>query len=154
VLHSGATDLYLAVTLPGERAFLADPEVWSLLESHAVPLELDLEEGRFRSVRLGDDRRAVERALGASPGSAISGTLIARAGPHMIWALTFAPDGALDEILVDTDRLLRYTPTASRSTTGSTGGSPARPRRSSSVPRCEAPPPRRTSISTPGASEG
>jgi hypothetical protein len=110
VLHSGATDLYLAVTLPGERAFLADPEVWSLLESHAVPLELDLEEGRFRSVRLGDDRRAVERALGASPGSAISGTLIARAGPHMIWALTFAPDGALDEILVDTDRLLRYTP--------------------------------------------
>jgi len=32
VLKSGARDLYQAVTLPGERRFLGEPEVWELLD--------------------------------------------------------------------------------------------------------------------------
>lgn len=110
LLRSGATDLYLAVTLPGERAFLRDPEVRAILEEHARPLDVRLAEGRFGPVRLGDERRAVERALGATPGAAASGTLVARAGPNPIWALTFTDDGALAQVTVDADRLLRYTP--------------------------------------------
>jgi|GEM_PF-1870200 len=110
LLRSGATDLYLAVTLPGERGFLRDPEVREILEEHSRPLEVRLSEGRFGPVRLGDARRLAERALGATPGAAASGTLVARAGPHPIWALTFTDSGALAQVTADADRLLRYTP--------------------------------------------
>jgi tetratricopeptide (TPR) repeat protein len=110
LLRSGATDLYLAVTLPGERGFLRDPEVWATLDAFSVGLEISPAEGRFRTVSLGDPRQVVERALGASPEVASSGTLIARAGPKLIWALTFAEDGRLAEVMLDADSLLRYTP--------------------------------------------
>jgi tetratricopeptide (TPR) repeat protein len=110
LLRSGATDLFLAVTLPGERAFLGEPAVWSALDANAIAVEVDPAAGRFQTVRLGDGRLAVERALGASPDAGGSGTLIARAGPRMTWTLSFAADSTLAEVLVDADTLIRYTP--------------------------------------------
>ena len=38
VLSSGARDLYLALTLPGERRFAAEPEVQSIIEEYVVPV--------------------------------------------------------------------------------------------------------------------
>ena len=56
VLKSGAEDLYLAVTLPGERRFLADPEVRALLAEFAVPVPVDLDPPGFLGATLGDGR--------------------------------------------------------------------------------------------------
>ena len=46
ILRSDARDLYLAVTLPGERRFLAEPEVWAVLDAHRISMEIDLEGAR------------------------------------------------------------------------------------------------------------
>ncbi len=47
ILKSGADDLYLAVTLPGERRFLADPEVHQIIEEFSVDLTIDVEQRAF-----------------------------------------------------------------------------------------------------------
>jgi len=110
ILQSGARDLYLAVTLPGERRFLADPEVHAMLAEHAVALEVDVEKASVLEVALGDSRERVEEALdaGSSDGSATA--LTASAGPALIWAFVFDEDRRLAEIVLQADNLLRYTP--------------------------------------------
>ena len=50
LLRSGARDLYLAVTLPGARRFLAEPEVQAILWRYAVPLEVDVREAALMGV--------------------------------------------------------------------------------------------------------
>lgn len=109
LLRSGATDLYLAVTLPGERAFLADPEVWRVLDEGALPLAVDRQAGAVLGVRLGQTRAEVESALGAtggSPGTAVT----ARAGPYLIWAFGFDDSDRLSHIMLHNEHLVRYTP--------------------------------------------
>jgi tetratricopeptide (TPR) repeat protein len=110
VLRSGARDRYLAVTLPGERRFLSDPEVWQLLEAHTDPVRVDLEEGRVGKVGLGSDRRSVARALGAPAKAAAGPLLTARAGPLPIWSYAFADDGTLSEVVLHNENLAKYTP--------------------------------------------
>jgi tetratricopeptide (TPR) repeat protein len=105
VVRSGAPDLYLAVTLPGERSFLADPEV-----RHARPISMSLHHGTFEGIRPGQQRRSVEDALGVRSPDPSSPTLVARAGPEMIWAFRFSQAGTLEEIAVRAELLLRYTP--------------------------------------------
>ena len=78
VLASGTRDLHLAVTLPGEKAFLADPQVRALLERYAVTLPVDFDAGSCLGLHLGQPRAEVASVLGAGPGE---GNLGARAGP-------------------------------------------------------------------------
>ena len=109
LLRSGATDLYLAVTLPGERAFLADPEVWRVLDEGAVSLAVERMAGAVLGVRLGQTRAEVESTLGAtggSPGTAVT----ARAGPYLIWAFGFDDSDRLSHIMLHNEHLVRYTP--------------------------------------------
>jgi tetratricopeptide (TPR) repeat protein len=109
IVASGATDLYLAVTLPGERAFLSDPVVWSILEELATPVIVDLDRGSVLGVRLGQSRAEVETRFGAD--SATTGdTLTARAGPYLTWAFGFDEEGKLDQVMMHNEHLLRYTP--------------------------------------------
>jgi tetratricopeptide (TPR) repeat protein len=109
VVASGATDLYLAVTLPGERAFLADPVVWNILDELATPVVVDLDRGALLGVGLGQSRAEVETLFGADP--ATSGdTLTARAGPYLTWAFGFDEDGRLTRVMMHNEHLLRYTP--------------------------------------------
>ncbi len=109
LLATGARDLYLAVTLPGERSFLADPEVWTVLERHERALALDLRRGVALGAALGSARKKVMAVL---PGSPPSGgrTLVLRAGPRVLWALRFDEGDRLQEVLLDAGNLLRYTP--------------------------------------------
>jgi tetratricopeptide (TPR) repeat protein len=110
VLRSGARDLYPAVTLPGERGFLGDPEVWQLLEEHAETIPLDPAAGRFGEIGLDSDRSTVLRVLGA-PSNATSGDhLVARAGPHPIWSCAFSDTGILSELVLYNENLAKYTP--------------------------------------------
>ncbi len=53
IVSSGATDLYLAVTLPGERAFLGDPEVWEILDELGTEVEIDVDQGSVFDLQLG-----------------------------------------------------------------------------------------------------
>jgi tetratricopeptide (TPR) repeat protein len=107
LLRSDARDLYLAVTLPGERQFLADPEVWQLLEEHAIDVEIDIARGRIGSVALGEDRRTVARALGA-PDDASQGSLTARAGPRPIWWYGFSEADQLTEVVLYNENMAKY----------------------------------------------
>jgi tetratricopeptide (TPR) repeat protein len=109
ILASGATDLYLAVTLPGERRFMADPKVWAILEELQRPVAIDLDRGALLGVALGDARGEVERHLGASPGAS-GDTLTARAGPFLTWAFVFDGDDNLSRIMLHNEHLYRYTP--------------------------------------------
>jgi hypothetical protein len=112
IVRSGAGDLFLAVTLPGERTFLAEPEVWRIVAEHARPLSFDLHLRTFNGIKLGQHRSVVEATLGAAgQGEDPAGrTLAARAGPKLIWAFRFAANGQLEEILIQAEHLLRYTP--------------------------------------------
>jgi len=110
VVRSGATDLYLAVTLPGERSFLADPEVWEILESASIPMRLDPEEGSIHGIRLGDGRADVARILRAPSRAAAAPTLTARAGPYLVWSCSFTVDDRLSELVLETENLVKYTP--------------------------------------------
>ena len=65
ILQSGARDLYLAVTLPGERRFLADPEVHQIIEKSSVDLAIDVEGARVLGVGLGESRSDVVDKLKA-----------------------------------------------------------------------------------------
>ena len=110
ILKSGARDLYLAVTLPGEQRFLADPEVRAILAEHAVVLEVDIEDASVLQVALGDSRDRVEKALGAGSSDGSAATLTASAGPAVIWAFVFDTDLRLVEIVLQAENLSRYTP--------------------------------------------
>ena len=110
ILKSGARDLYLAVTLPGERRFAADPEVQAIIHEFAVPLDVDVEEARILGVSLGDRRNFAVHTLEAQSSDAEAPTLTASAGPALIWAFVFDAEQRLDEILLQTENLLRYTP--------------------------------------------
>lgn len=109
VLASGATDLYLAVTLPGEIKFLADPEVWNILEEFARPVHIAVDRGSMLGVGLGEPQSEVEERLGAT--SDATGTaLTARAGPFLTWAFGFDESGTLVQIMAHNEHLFRYTP--------------------------------------------
>lgn len=84
LLRGGARDLYLAVTLPGTRRFLAEPEVQAILARHAVPLEVDVREAVSMGVRLGDSHDAVVKRLGAPADGPSTGALTGEAGPAVI----------------------------------------------------------------------
>ncbi len=110
LLQAGARDLYLAMTLPGERRFLGEPEVQSILDRHAVPLELELESGAILGVALGDDRVTTVDTLAAGSADPNAPVLTASAGPAMIWAFVFDTDLRLVEIIIQAENLVRYTP--------------------------------------------
>ena len=110
LLKSGARDLYLAVTLPGERRFLADPRVHEIIEEYSVELAIDVERARILGVSLGDDRSDAIARLEARSSNPEAPTLTASAGPAVIWAFVFDADQQLDEILLQTENLFRYTP--------------------------------------------
>lgn len=110
VLKSGARDLYLAVTLPGESAFLVDDEVRQLIDNHAIPIILDPDTGTVNGVELGMAREEVARILHAPEGPESKRVLTARAGPHPIWSYTFSGADTLDGIVLRNEMLLRYTP--------------------------------------------
>ncbi len=109
ILASGAKDLYLAVSLPGERAFLTDPVVWEILDELATPLEIDMDLGSVLGVKLGQPRAEVESILGAGK-SATSGTLTAHAGPYLTWAFGFDDSDVLSRIMLHNEHMVRYTP--------------------------------------------
>jgi tetratricopeptide (TPR) repeat protein len=110
LLRSGARDLYLAVTLPGEKDFLVDPEVWKLLQEYSVPFAIDLDQGTIFEVSLGEDRSSIEDILTASTGDPLSKGLSASAGPHLVWAFAFDSEQRLEEVQVHAENLLKYTP--------------------------------------------
>lgn len=110
ILRSGARDLYLAVTLPGERQFLADPEVHEMIEEFAVTLKVDVERARVLGVGLGDSRDAAVEALDAPSSDSNAPSLSASAGPAPIWTFTFDAQQRLREITLLADNLFRYTP--------------------------------------------
>ncbi len=114
ILASGARDLYLAVTLPGERGFLSDAGVREILRRHRRPLVVDPGRGTFAAARLGEPRASVAEALGMSPGTVEGDVLTARAGPRILWALRFGGDGLLRDVVVHVDNVDRYTPYALR----------------------------------------
>lgn len=109
LLKSGARDLYLAVTLPGEQSFLANPEVWAILSRYQRDLVVDLRHGVALGAKLGSSRDAVMAVLPGSP-PAEGRELVLRAGPRVLWALRFNEEGEFEEVLLDAENLLRYTP--------------------------------------------
>jgi tetratricopeptide (TPR) repeat protein len=110
ILNSGARDLYLAVTLPGEKRFLADPRVQGMIEESSVTLEVDVESARMLGVALGDNREVVVETLEAQSSDPDAPNLTASAGPAPIWAFVFDDAQELREIGVQADNLVRYTP--------------------------------------------
>lgn len=110
VLKSGARDLYLALTLPGERNFAADPKVQTIIAEHAVPLAVDLERAEVLGVSLGDARETAVEKLGVPSSTADTRALTASAGPATIWALVFDDRQELGEVVLQAENLLRYTP--------------------------------------------
>ena len=110
ILKSGARDLYMAVTLPGERRFLADPEVRAILAEHITPLEVDIENASVLGVSLGDNRDRVDAVLEAESSDQSATALTASAGPAVIWAFVFDQEQTLVEIVLQADNLFRYTP--------------------------------------------
>jgi tetratricopeptide (TPR) repeat protein len=109
IIASGATDLYLAVNLPGERLFLADPEVWSILNELARTVNVDVDRGALLEVEMGMPRTEVLRRLGAPPGP-VGEALTARAGPYLSWVFAFDEADALTQIMLHNEHLYRYTP--------------------------------------------
>jgi tetratricopeptide (TPR) repeat protein len=110
ILKSGARDLYLAVTLPGERRFLADPKVHAIIDEFSIDLPIDIERARIFGVGLGDSRSNVVAKLDARSSDPQAPALTASAGPALIWAFVFDPEQQLSEILLQTENLYRYTP--------------------------------------------
>jgi tetratricopeptide (TPR) repeat protein len=110
ILKSGARDLYLAVTLPGERRFLADPRVHEIIDEFSVDLPIDVERARIFDVGLGDSRSDAVNRLDARSSDPEAPALTANAGPALIWAFVFDPKQQLNEILLQAENLYRYTP--------------------------------------------
>ena len=109
LVASGAKDLYLAVSLPGERLFLADPKVWSILDELATDVTVDIDRGALLGVEMGLARTLVEERLGAGPADQGS-ALTARAGPYLIWVFGFDESEKLAQIMLHNEHLSRYTP--------------------------------------------
>jgi len=110
ILRSGARDLYLAVTLPGEKRFLAEGEVQDLLKKYAVPLKVQPASATIQGVRLGQQRTEISSGLGVPAAPTKTSTLVARAGPLLTWIFSFDDDDLLTQIVLDADHLHRYTP--------------------------------------------
>ena len=110
ILKSGARDLYLAVTLPGERRFLSDPKVHEITEEYAVPLDVDFLGGSMLGIALGENRETAIKKLEARSSDPSSTALTASAGPALIWAFVFDAEQRLEEIVIQADHLYRYTP--------------------------------------------
>ena len=110
ILKSGAHDLYLAVTLPGERRFLTDPEVHQIIEEFSIDLAIDVERAQILGVGLGDSRSDAIDRLSARSSDPQAPALTASAGPALIWAFVFDTDQKLEEILLQAENLYRYTP--------------------------------------------
>jgi tetratricopeptide (TPR) repeat protein len=110
ILESGARDLYLAMTLPGERRFLTDPKVQQIIQDHVIPFEIDVEHARVLGVGLGDSRRVVVDTLEAQSSDLSASALTASAGPALIWAFSFDAEQRLQEIVLQAENLFRYTP--------------------------------------------
>lgn len=110
LLKSGARDLYLAVTLPGERRFLADPRVREIIEEFSIDLPTDIERARIFGVGLGDTRGNAVAKLDARSSDPEAPALTASAGPALIWAFVFDAEQQLSEILLQAENLYRYTP--------------------------------------------
>jgi len=108
LVASGARDLYLAVALPGERQFLADPRPWEIVARHARDLPVDLERGRALGVVLGMPAEEAARTVPGWPAAA-GPEVAARAGPHVVWAFRLA-EGRVAEIAIQVENALRYTP--------------------------------------------
>ncbi len=109
VLQSQAQDLYLAVTLPGEKRFLREPEIQRLLQRYAQPLVIRPESATVQGVRLGQGRSQIAQRQGVEASGGGS-SLIARAGPMMTWVMSFDDQGHLVEVILNADNLRRYTP--------------------------------------------
>lgn len=110
VLKSGARDLYLTVTLPGERRFLDDPNVQAILDEYTIPLQVDLGKGALLGAALGDDRDTVISSLQAKSSNPDAAVLTATAGPAVIWAFAFGENNILTDITVHAGNLHSYTP--------------------------------------------
>jgi len=108
LLQAGTQDLYLAVSLPGEQRFLADPEVRSLLKQYALPLRIRPETGEILNIHLSQGKREVEATLGLAPTR--EEVLAARAGPKLIWLFSFDRLGMLREAILHADNLAKYSP--------------------------------------------
>ncbi|RLE22724.1 MAG: hypothetical protein DRJ65_13280 [Acidobacteria bacterium] len=109
VLQSKAQDLYLAITLPGEKRFLAEPEVQRLLKRYAQPLVIRPDLATAQGARLGQGRPQIAQRRGIEPSGGGS-ALMARAGPLVTWILSFDNQEQLVEVVLDADHLRRYTP--------------------------------------------
>jgi len=107
LLKSRVPDLYLAVTLPGEVRFLADPDVRALMTRYAMPLDIRPDTGEFLGLHLGQSRAEVSAELGLPPSK--DSVLLARAGPELIWVFSFDELGMLQEAAFHADHLQRYT---------------------------------------------
>jgi len=110
ILSSGAKNLFPAITLPGERQFLADPRTWRVLLEHAIPLEANLEAGTFAGIGLGSSREDVAKIFHLGGTGAKRPVLQASAGPRVLWAFSFDDTGRVSEILIDAQNVLRYSP--------------------------------------------
>ena len=110
LLRSGARDLYLAVTLPGSRRFLAEPAVQALLARYAIPLDVDVHGASAMGVALGDSHDAVVKHFAAAAADPAARTLTAEAGPAVIWAFAFDDQRRLSEIVLYAGNLLDFTP--------------------------------------------
>lgn len=109
ILQGGAHDLYLAVTLPGEKKFLLEPEIQAILKRYAQPLVVRPESATIQGVQLGQDRLNIAGGLGIeAPGG--ESTLVARAGPFLTSIFSFDENDRLNEIILNTEHLNRYTP--------------------------------------------
>ena len=106
ILASGRTDLVLALTLPGERAFLSDPEVWRVLDRHARRLDISLVHATVMGVGLGAPRAEIEQAL-----SDVPRRLGDRGGtePDLL-RLRWDADDRFAGLILRAEDLLRYTP--------------------------------------------
>ncbi len=110
IVKSGAADLYIAVTLPGERQFLANADAWKIMEAHTLPVDIDLSSASVLGVSLGEERPAVILGLGAGSVNNEAKVLTAQAGPRTIWAFSFDEHDQLSDILLHSENLVRYTP--------------------------------------------
>jgi hypothetical protein len=109
ILTGGAKDLYAAVTLPGARSFLADPEVWKLIQSHSIELSIAAEGCTILDLPERPSQSVIEARFGASS-SGDGAVSTARAGPAPIWAMAFDDGHRLSELVLEIHNLVRYTP--------------------------------------------
>ncbi len=107
ILASGRTDLVLALTLPGERAFLRDPEAWQILTRYARAFDVSLVHGTVMGVALGASRSEVEGRLKDVPRQLDDpdGTTALK-----VVQLDWDDGGRLAGLVVSAEELLRYTP--------------------------------------------